>query len=185
MPRNTFFLLVRVAIIIVLAGALYWIAMPRQQAARQQPGPIPPDALHGFQVFLHHQPCIGGCAAYAVLVKGDSHKIRYAGDKNVATTGSVTAQASDQQLRALYRAVVQADFFSIADVYHPGGTGCEAPERGKPQVVIGVTRNKRTKVIHYDYGCRSAPPALAELVVEIDQILNTRRWTAGSAPAGR
>ncbi|HET8551334.1 MAG TPA: DUF6438 domain-containing protein [Gammaproteobacteria bacterium] len=185
MPRNTFFLLARVAIIIVLAGALYWIAMRPRQAAHQQPEPIPPAALHGFQVFLQHQPCIGGCTAYAVLVKGDSHQIKYAGDKNVATTGSVTVPLSDQQLQALYRAVVRADFFSIPDAYHPGGTGCRAPERGKPQVVIGVTRDKRTKVIHYDYGCGDAPPALPELVVEIDQILNTRRWTTGSAATGR
>ncbi|HET7570194.1 MAG TPA: DUF6438 domain-containing protein [Gammaproteobacteria bacterium] len=184
MPRNTFFLLARVAIIIVLAGALYWIAMRPRQAVHQ-PKPIPPAALRGFQVFLQHQPCIGGCKAYAVLVKGDSRQIKYAGDKNVATTGSVTAPVSDQQLQALYRAVEQAGFFSIADIYHPGGTGCQASERGKPQVVIGVTRDKRTKVIHYDYGCRGAPQALAELVVEIDQILNTRRWTAGSAAAGR
>lgn len=185
MPGKSFFLLVRVAIIVVLAGALYWIAMPPQQPAHQKPKPVPSDALQGFQLFLHHQPCIGGCAAYAVLIKGASNKVQYAGDKNVATIGPATAAVSDQQLAALYRAVKRARFFSIADVYHPGGTGCTAPERGKPQVVIGVTRGTRTKVIHYDYGCRRAPPALAELVIEIDQILNTRHWTAGSAATGR
>lgn len=183
MPRSTLYLIAILAGVILVMGGVYWaLTRPPQQPSQPQPKPIPASALQHLQVFLHRKPCIGDCPVYAVLAKG-SGGIEYAGGKNVAVTGTRTAPVTVGQLTALYRAVQQAKFFSVKDVYHngPGGTGCETIEPGKPGVVIGVTRDARTKVIHYDYGCQGAPAALQRLAAKIDQILDTARWTQASS----
>lgn len=181
MSRWTLFQLAVLVLLAVVAGGAWWSL---SQQAVQAPETaetgthLSPQMLHHFQVFLHREPCLGECPAYAVLAKG-SGRIEYVGDKNVATRGTHTAPLTVGQLEALYRSVEKAQFFTIPDIYHtgPGGTGCSAFVAGKPRVVIGVTRKGHTKVIHYDYGCRGAPMKLGKLADNIDRVLDTRRWT--------
>lgn len=182
MPRSTLYLLAVLAGVILVLGGFYWaLTRTPQQPPQPQSEAIPANVLQHFEVFLHRKPCVGGCPVYAVLAKG-AGEIQFVGGKNVAVTGTRTAPVTVGQLTALYRAVQQAEFFSVQDIYHngPGGTGCEALEPGQPRVVIGVTRKARTKVVHYDSGCKGAPAALQNLASKIDQILNTARWTQAS-----
>lgn len=172
MSRLTLYTLSILVLIVVLLGGLYWVVTKPLQQSRP-PVTIP---AH-FAVFLQHKPCLRNCPVYAVLAKG-SGTMEYVGQKNVNKTGNHKAQVNHAQLVALYRAVHKASFFSIPDVYHNGvgGSGCKSLARGKPAVVIGVTRKAETKVIHYYYGCSGAPAALGQLADQIDRILNTRRW---------
>ncbi|HET7370863.1 MAG TPA: DUF6438 domain-containing protein [Gammaproteobacteria bacterium] len=184
MPRSTLYLIAILAGVILVMGGFYWaLTRPPQPPAQPvQPETIPASSLQHFEVFLHRKPCLGACPVYAVLVKGASGSMKYVGSRNVAITGTETAPVTVGQLASLYRAVRHAEFFSIEDVYHngPGGTGCTELAADAPRAVIGVTRDARTKVIHYDYGCGGAPAALKKLANKIDRILNTARWVQAS-----
>jgi hypothetical protein len=178
--KSTIYTLALLVAIVVIAGGFYWVVTSRQPVSggKHHATSISPDELRHFQVFLQHRPCVDHCPVYAVLAKG-SGTVQYVGGENVETTGTRKTPLSVAQLTELYRAVQQAKFFSIKDIYHngPGGTGCKSLANGEPRVVIGVTKKSRTKVIHYDYGCHGAPAALKRLARRIDKILKTRRWT--------
>lgn len=179
MSRLSIYPLAAAALLIIVFGGFYW-ALTRP--TRPQGEAIPPGALQHFAIFLQHKPCLDGCPAYAVLAKGSAGTIEYVGGKNVANTGNEKVAIDRAQLAALYRAVDQAGFFSIKDIYHngPGGRGCKGLAPGKASVVIGVTKKARTKVIHYYYGCRGAPGRLSVLAHQIDRILDTQRWVGAA-----
>ncbi|HET7675099.1 MAG TPA: DUF6438 domain-containing protein [Gammaproteobacteria bacterium] len=165
------------ALIVVLFGAAYWFLT----APLQQPPAAEVEVPDHFAVFLEHKACAGNCPVYAVLAKA-SGTVEYVGEKNVATTGSHKASLQREQLVALVHAVKNANFFSTPDIYHNGvgGRGCKSLKPGQAAIIIGVTRNADTKVIHYDYGCGGAPASLGKLADQIDQILRTDRWTAAT-----
>lgn len=173
MSRMTLYLLSILVLVVVLFGGAYWAVTGPLRQPSEPPVKIPDH----FAVFLQHKPCMKNCPVYAVLAKG-SGTMEYVGQKNVTKTGNHKVPVDHEQLVALYRAIHKASFFSIPDVYHNGigGSGCKSLARGKPEVVIGVTRKTETKIIHYYYGCSGAPPVLGHLADQIDRILNTQRW---------
>lgn len=172
-PKVSIYALVTLALIIIVGAGVYWL-MPRTSSATL----VPREKLAHFGVFLQHKPCVGNCPVYAVLANGNG-KMQYVGVKNVAATTTVSLHINDQQLSALYRATAQAGFMSIDDIYHNGtdGTGCQALQRGKPRLVIGVTKSSKTHIIHYDVGCKGAPASLKHLAHQIDAVLNTAALT--------
>jgi hypothetical protein len=183
MPKSSIYTLILIALLVIVIGAFYWaVTRPRHPSMKPARQAVSAADLNHFSIFLHRGGCIGDCPAYAVLAKG-SGKLTFSGGKHVEVTGKRKSHVSDRKLKKLYRATKHAGFFDIDDIYHngPGGTGCEALSPGKPRVVIGVTKQDRTKVIHYNTGCKGAPPKLKRLADTIDRVLNTGRWV-GNKP---
>ena len=137
------------------------------------PGPVPAD----FQVALERGACFGTCPVYKLTLLADG-TVAFEGIMFVDVEGNQTAKLTSEDVRGLVNAVVDADFFRLADRYEVQATDL-------PSITLTVTMNGRTKsVYHYGLGCGTdfdkAPSSLCGLEAQIEGIPVANGWV--SAP---
>jgi hypothetical protein len=166
MPRNTFLRFTSQAVAAVALGAC---SLLTPSATVPQAGPVPED----FQITLERGPCFGTCPVYSLSVVADG-SVSYDGRQFVAVEGSQTVSISQAEVLLLVEAVVEADFFDLADTY-------TVPATDLPSIATSVTLNGRFKsVYHYGVGCGTdldtAPPGLCALEALLEGIPISNGW---------
>jgi Domain of unknown function (DUF6438) len=141
--------------------------------------PSPTPLLSGvpadFQISLERGPCFGACPVYLLTVFADG-TVAYEGRQFVAVEGSHTATLSPDEVEALAQAVLEADFFELADEYTVQATDL-------PSITLTVIMDGRTKgVYHYGVGCGTdldtAPPGLCVLESLLERIPVDNGWVS-------
>jgi Domain of unknown function (DUF6438) len=134
-------------------------------------GGVPAD----FQIRLERGPCFGACPVYLLTVFADG-TVGYEGRRFVEVEGSQAATLTPGEVEALVVAVLEADFFELADEYTVQATDL-------PSITLTVTMNGRTKdVYHYGVGCGTeldtAPPGLCVVESLLEQIPVDNGWVS-------
>ncbi len=135
------------------------------------PRTIPAD----FQVTIERGPCFGACPVYKLSVLADG-AATYDGIQFVDVEGNQTARLTAEEVRAFADAVVEADFFHLADRY-------EVQITDLPSITVTVTMDGRTKsVYHYGLGCGTdydkAPASLCALEALLEAVPQAHGWVS-------
>ena len=114
--------------------------------------------------------CLGTCPDYSVTIQGDG-TVRYEGRYCVIAKGARTAYLPQKDVRALFEAFRQADFFSLRDEYNTGLMDA-------PGIVLSLSYDGwKKRVIDFQENA-SMPFEASKLPDLIDKIADTAPWVA-------
>jgi hypothetical protein len=134
------------------------------------------DAAAAPAISLERTPCFGGCPVYTISVS-PSGQVTYEGKANVRELGTATAEVPRQRVDALLTELERAGYFGFASRYALSEPACGRYVTDLPSVISSATLGTRSKRIEHDYGCGTAPAALAVLENRIDEVLGSGQWT--------
>jgi ankyrin repeat protein len=116
--------------------------------------------------------CFGTCPSYSVTIRNDS--ILFNGHGYVVASGKHTDTARPQDVRALAKKFIAADFYSLDSVYRAGVTD-------NPTYVLSIDIDGRKKeVMDYVGSWVGMPAVVTELEDAVDSFAHTERWIKGA-----
>jgi hypothetical protein len=125
-------------------------------------------------ITFERTPCFGTCPVYRVNVSGNGD-VKFEGIRNVDSVGTYAGHIDGAAVSRLARAVADAKYFSLQSSY--GQANCAPYATDAARILTSVSTPEQSKSIDHDLGCGSAaPPALAELYRQFDDIIGTARW---------
>jgi hypothetical protein len=127
---------------------------------------IRPDST--VTIKLDRSECFGTCPSYEVTVSTDG--IIYEGRSYVAVKGKRTAKIDPNDVRALAKRIVFADFYSMKDDY-------VAIVTDNPTFKLSIDIDGKTKSVTDYIGQEVGMPAvIKDLEVAVDELARTDRW---------
>lgn len=127
-------------------------------------------------VTLERTPCFGSCPVYTVSISGTG-MVRFAGTRFTTQLGEAVAEIPPARVDSLVDELRSGGYFEFADAYVVDAPACGRYATDSPTVITSVFTDGVRKEIRHDYGCGSAPAALAGLERRIDEVAGTGRWT--------
>jgi len=115
-------------------------------------------------------PCYGVCPVYKLDIT-EGGLLRYIGIKFVSVTDTVFENLTGEQLAELTNAFHECGFFSLDDEY------LNYSVTDMPEYYTSVKIGGKIKSVRHYFGDYSAPEKLKNLYLNINEILNTKRWT--------
>jgi hypothetical protein len=139
------------------------------------------DNLKKLIISFERTSCYGNCPAYKLTIKGDG-TVTYEGIRDVKTVGKNSGTLTEGDLRAILKALDDANFLTIGDTV---GQKCTCGEcTDMPSAKISVTGAGLDHTVDHYHGCRCATKSLWEAEDAIDKILKTEQWTGDVSKAG-
>lgn len=126
-------------------------------------------------VVMQTTPCFGDCPEYKLTIRGDG-QVTFEGKTSVVSSGTHHAQITQDQVRALADAFIEADFFGLRDTYVGQFDGCKAIWTDLPSTVVTVMGTEHPKSVNHYHGCEGAPSKLSILENKIPEIVGANHW---------
>jgi hypothetical protein len=121
-------------------------------------------------ITLERQPCFGFCPVYTLSIRGDG-TVEYDGGQNVEVTGPQTATIDPAAVQSLADSMIAAGYLDWENEY------LNQDFTDAPYVITSITlADGTTKTINHYHGDQSAPEALTEVEVLIDETANSAQW---------
>ncbi|NVM22360.1 MAG: lamin tail domain-containing protein [Desulfobacterales bacterium] len=167
--RKLAMVLVPLLIIALIIGAVGCSGGSGGETATPTPTPTTND-LTGLVITLERTVCFGACPAYELTVYGNGTVV-YEGSEFVRVVGIRTTIISEEKVRLLVSEFDRIDYFALSDSYE------DYMVTDLPFAITSITIDERTKTVRHYHGDLSAPEELTELENQIDEIVDSKRWT--------
>ncbi|WP_156119767.1 DUF6438 domain-containing protein [Leptolyngbya sp. KIOST-1] len=118
------------------------------------------------QVILERGMCFGECPVYKVTLLANG-TVTWLGELFVKTTGPASWLVPTTRVTDIEKALHQANFRSLADLYEPDMT-CQPSCKITVEYADGLF-----KTVDHDLGSSSAPKALVLLEKQLDKLIGT------------
>ena len=135
-------------------------------------------AIHDWstlKITLQRTMCFGRCPAYTVEIAGDG-TVNWHGSSDVAAIGARGDKISAADVKILFGAFRDADFFWLLDNYNAQITDL-------PSYIVSIAYDGRRKTVSDYAGLMiGMPHAVVDLETLIDKTANTGRWIKADEP---